>query len=137
MFKLQPEFPLVPSRSKFPSSIISCSYYLLSWASSWSPGFYLCPLKAIFHPATRAIISILVFAWNPPMASQFTQGKSQTPSDCPLAFIQSGFFYSLHASHTGLCAAPQTDKMDQPSWSKICSLECSFSALYIACSLTF
>lgn len=43
--------------------------------------------------------------------------------------------YSLHARYTGLYAVPQM--YQTCSWSKILPLECSFSALYIPCSLTF
>lgn len=134
MFKLYPEFPLVPPQSKFPSSIISCSYYylgllagLLASVCAHSRPFATQPPEQSFQ--YMSLLGIL--QWLP--SSLKVKAKLHLIVLWPSLNLDSS--YSLHASHTGLCAAPQT--YQACSWSKILPLECSFSALHIPCSLIF
>ena len=128
---------MVPSQSKFPSSIILAhiTYYLRLLAGLLASVYVHSRPFATQQPeqSFRYMSLLGILQWLP--SSLRVKAKLHLIVLWPSLNLDSS--YSLHASHTELCAALQTDQMEQPSWSKICSLECPFSALHIGCSLVF
>lgn len=95
------------------------SSLLISWLLPLPTLGYFSPSNQSYHFSTE-VRPCHSFLLNPPMASQFTQGKSQTPDGFQVFTWSSAFSPdSFHASPAGFLAAPQTHQ--DCSWLKFLS----------------